>query len=166
MSDTLTSAATPPPVPAPPVTRTWVAAAIVAAICVAVVVGVALVIRTTTDPTSAPTVNTGPLHTHSGVIAGRTTTICDPAVAVASVDGRHGVAVVVNFPGPAIVELDVIGGDGRDVHLSQQVRRRDTGARFDVPQLHPVASISVTAQVTNTANIGTCEVLSPDLTGG
>lgn len=45
-------------------------------------------------------------------------------------------------------------------------RRRDTGARFDVPQLYPVASVSVTVQVADTANIGTCEVLSPDLAGG
>ncbi|MDT7647996.1 MAG: hypothetical protein QOC75_4996 [Pseudonocardiales bacterium] len=171
MSDTLTPTTTPPlpSAPAPARTRTWVVPTIVIAACVAVVVvGAALATRTTPDP--APTANAGPLHAHFGQIVGRTAIVCDPAVALASVDGRHGVAVVVNLPGPAVVELDVVGGDRRgdrrDIHLWQQVTRRDHGARFDVPQLYPVYSVSVTAQVQDTSNIGTCEVLSPDLAGG
>jgi hypothetical protein len=172
MSDTLTPAApTPVPAPTPPPAKTrstWVVSTIVIAAVVVVVMGAYAATRTAPDPT--PTPNAGPLHAHFGQIAGRTAIVCDPAVALASVDGRHGVAVVVNFPGPAVVELDIVGGDSRgdrrDIHLSQQVTRRDHGARFDVPQLYPVYSVSATAQVQDTSNIGTCELVSPDLVGG
>lgn len=77
--------------------------------------------------------------------------ICGPNVSTHP-DGRDGVAVYVDAPGPDVITVDVTDGHSRHHKLIQQVPARSGGAEFDFSRIGPNPTVQVTSK-----NLGVCE---------
>src|SRR5882757_9665240 len=140
----MTATALPPALPLPtrsPSTRTWVIITTIALLAVAAL-AVANATVATNNATEAPRL--------------AAPTVCDPSTATAYPNGRTGVAVYVNAPGPDVVTVNVAGGHDYAFRLVQQVPKRYGGARFDFGNTWGTHTISVT-----TNHLGTCQIPVP-----
>ena len=138
-------AATPDPTE-PPVEKTSHRVALLIAALIVAVAVTGLVVGLRHNPTQTAT------QTATG-------TVCDPTTAVASHDGRDGVAVQVHFPGPSLITVDVVGM--RHDRLTQQVTKHWPGARFDFGQDYPVQTITVITQVQDQPSTAQVCTLAP-----
>lgn len=100
----------------------------------------------------------GPLHAHIGGPDGNSV-LCDADTATAEPDGHGGVRVVVNFPGPALLQSSILATDGHSQDLNDTVSSQESGfvfgfAGFDLSRLQ-VLDVYASAQGTS----GTCDVV-------
>lgn len=139
--------------------RHWLATVIVLAV-LGVLITAGVYTATVQPPAQAvlQVADAGPLRAHYQTIAGKQVAVCDSSNAVASNDGRQGVAGAVYMVGPAWIRVTVTG-NARVRRAHQQITARDARVDFDFPLTAPATSIEVLAKVGGST--GTCFIAPP-----
>jgi hypothetical protein len=88
-------------------------------------------------------------------------TACDPGTA-AAYPALNGVSIEVNHPGPAVIDVYIMGR-GFPRHLTQQVTKRGSGASFVFLRTAPVSSVSVSIENKAPWGITSCNLTVPDM---